>query len=362
MKKILLISNMYPSKKYKHYGVFVENTYQMLVNGGYHVDISVLKKKESKIGKVFGCLFYLRTVILVMLNRYDYLYAHYISHTALLVKIIHKLKPKTKLIINVHGNDVLPEDKHDEKFIPIVRDVLKIVDICIVPSKYFYKVMYEQYDFPKERLKIFPSGGVNLKIFHKIPEAKEMLGLENKPTLGYIGRYETKKGWELFVEAANYLKNKGLIDSCNVLMVGTGADESNLDNLIKKYHLEKYIARYPMQNQKELAKFYSAIDIFCFPTYRHSESLGLVGLEAMSCGSIVVASNMAGPTSYLVDNVNGFMFEPKNVNDLTEKIEKTMFLSEEKQHKIKENAYLTVKEYDSKNIEQILLDIFNSIN
>lgn len=39
-----------------------------------------------------------------------------------------------------------------------------------------------------------------------------------------------------------------------------------------------------------------------------------------------------------------------------------MFLSEEKQHKIKENAYLTVKEYDSKNIEQILLDIFNSIN
>ena len=40
MKKILLISNMYPSKKYKHYGVFVQNTAQILKNNGYKVDVS----------------------------------------------------------------------------------------------------------------------------------------------------------------------------------------------------------------------------------------------------------------------------------------------------------------------------------
>ena len=38
MEKILLISNMYPSKKYKHYGVFVQNTASILKNNGYQVD------------------------------------------------------------------------------------------------------------------------------------------------------------------------------------------------------------------------------------------------------------------------------------------------------------------------------------
>ena len=37
MEKILLISNMYPSKKYKHYGVFVQNTASILKNNGYQV-------------------------------------------------------------------------------------------------------------------------------------------------------------------------------------------------------------------------------------------------------------------------------------------------------------------------------------
>lgn len=56
MKKILLISNMYPSKKYKHYGVFVQNTAQILENSGYKVDVSALKKKDSKLGKLVGYL------------------------------------------------------------------------------------------------------------------------------------------------------------------------------------------------------------------------------------------------------------------------------------------------------------------
>lgn len=45
MEKILLISNMYPSKKYKHYGVFVQNTASILKNNGYQVDVSALKRK-----------------------------------------------------------------------------------------------------------------------------------------------------------------------------------------------------------------------------------------------------------------------------------------------------------------------------
>ena len=48
MKKILLISNMYPSKKYKHYGVFVQNTAQILENNGLIISEYDIGTRPSK--------------------------------------------------------------------------------------------------------------------------------------------------------------------------------------------------------------------------------------------------------------------------------------------------------------------------
>ena len=194
MEKILLISNMYPSKKYKHYGVFVQNTASILKNNGYQVDVSVLNKKDSKLGKLGGYLsFYIKSIFLCLFHHYDYLYAHYISHCALLIKIIKKLKPSIKVIVNVHGNDVVPEDAHDEKFIPLVKSTLPLIDLCIVPSSYYQKVMMEQYGLNEDKIKIFPSGGINFDVFQEIENAKEKLHLDpNKKCIGYIGRYEKR--------------------------------------------------------------------------------------------------------------------------------------------------------------------------
>ena len=70
MEKILLISNMYPSKKYKHYGVFVQNTASILKNNGYQVDVSALKKKDSKLGKLGGYLsFYIKSIFFLALSN-----------------------------------------------------------------------------------------------------------------------------------------------------------------------------------------------------------------------------------------------------------------------------------------------------
>ena len=53
--------------------------------------------------------------------------------------------------------------------------------------------------------------------------------------------------------------------------------------------------------QEYLVNIYNSLDIFVFPTYRKSESLGLVGLEAMACETLVIASNNYGPTDYIKD-------------------------------------------------------------
>ena len=140
-----------------------------------------------------------------------------------------------------------------------------------------------------------------------------------------------------------------------------GEDEEKANALIQEYHLENVIKKYPMQTQKELALFYSAIDIFCFPTYRKSDSLGLVGLEAMACGCIVIASNMAGPTSYIKNQENGFFFKPRDGKDLNQKIEDILSMNEHQIKEIKDHAYQTAKAYDVNDISQNLVDIFNGI-
>ena len=56
MRRILVISNMYPSKEWPHYGVFVKNCVELLRNDGYKVDVVYIKKTTSKIKKnIFLC-------------------------------------------------------------------------------------------------------------------------------------------------------------------------------------------------------------------------------------------------------------------------------------------------------------------
>ena len=81
----------------------------------------------------------------------------------------------------------------------------------------------------------------------------------------------------------------------------------------------------------------------------------------MACGCVVIASNMAGPTSYIKDQENGFFFIPKDGNDLSEKIEDILSMNQYQIEDIKKNALKEAKKYDVENISQSLVDIFNEI-
>ena len=51
----------------------------------------------------------------------------------------------------------------------------------------------EQYGLNEDKIKIFPSGGINFDVFQEIENAKEKLHLDpNKKCIGYIGRYEKR--------------------------------------------------------------------------------------------------------------------------------------------------------------------------
>ena len=72
------------------------------------------------------------------------------------------------------------------------------------------------------------------------------------------------------------------------------------------------------QPQSELPVYYAAADVTVLPSYY--ESFGMVALEAMACGSAVIASRVGGLVTTVRDGVTGFLVPDGDVEALAERI------------------------------------------
>ena len=360
-QKILLVSNTYPSKKYKQYGSFIVKTEEVLKDHGFIVDRVVITKQDNILFKIIA---YIRMNLLVILkgifNNYDYIYAHYISHTGFAPVFIKKTSANIKIVFNAHGNDVVSDDDNNKNIKKSMK-YLKYAYKVVVPSEYYKDIMINDYKIKENKIFVYPSGGVDTEFFKKIDkkEAKKKAKLSSKYNyIGYVSKLEKNKGYDVFLKAISILKEKKELKNYKYLVVGSGDEENKFIDMVKSLDLEDYLEIRNLVSQEELINIYNSLDVFVFPTYRKSESLGLVGLEAMACEVLVTTSNKYGPTSYLVDNKNGVFFEKENSEDLANKILKLLNLNQEETKKMKSRARETAIKYDSFKTRNIILDVF----
>ena len=73
------------------------------------------------------------------------------------------------------------------------------------------------------------------------------------------------------------------------------------------------------QPQSVLPLYYAAADVTVLPSYY--ESFGMVALEAMACGSPVIASRVGGLVTTVRDGVTGFLVPDGDVEALAERID-----------------------------------------
>jgi L-malate glycosyltransferase len=360
--KIHLIANMYPSKEAPSYGVFVKNTEKILENSGITVDKTVLHKRTGKFQKLIGyATYYSKIVLKGLINNYDYTYVHYAAHNSFPLLVLKALKKNTKIITNVHGSDVVPEVPSQEKYQKYVKRLLERSDKIITPSNYYKSLVKEKYlvDTP---INVFPSGGVNKNIFNVRQPNKEIMSkYELDPKfqyVGYVSRLDVGKGWNILLDAISKLKNDNDLPPLKFIMVGDGKERKEFEQQVSNLKLKEEIVHFTLLPQESLADIYNCLEVFCFPTTRKGESLGLVGLEAMACGAPVVGSRIGGLLDYVKDGENGLLFEPGNSEELALKIKEYFKLSDQEQELMKERAREKAEEYEVENIKPILVDIF----
>jgi D-inositol-3-phosphate glycosyltransferase len=154
-------------------------------------------------------------------------------------------------------------------------------------------------------------------------EARAALGLDAGPLLLYVGRIAPIKGLTTLLDAVARLAAR--LPGLRLLVVGGEADEPvdgheiRLRRRIDALGLGEAVRFVGAQPQHALRDFYVAADALVLPSYY--ESFGMVALEAMACGTPVIASRVGGLTTTVRDGVTGFLVPEGDVAALAERLE-----------------------------------------
>jgi D-inositol-3-phosphate glycosyltransferase len=154
-------------------------------------------------------------------------------------------------------------------------------------------------------------------------EARRRLGLDDRPVLLWVGRIAPIKGLDTLLDTVARLREGG--QDMRLLVVGGDADEptsgheTSLRQRIARLGLVDSVRFVGSQPQSVLPLYYAAADLTVLPSYY--ESFGMVALEAMACGSPVIASRVGGLVTTVRDGVTGFLVPDGDVGALAERIE-----------------------------------------
>ncbi|PKL90979.1 MAG: hypothetical protein CVV21_10580 [Candidatus Goldiibacteriota bacterium HGW-Goldbacteria-1] len=169
--------------------------------------------------------------------------------------------------------------------------------------------------FDGTEVEIIPNG-VSTSRFSPIGDKIEKFN-DGMLNILFTGRIEKRKGLVYLIKA--YEKLKKTHSHIRLIVVGRGPLMPQLQKYIKK-HAIKDIFFEGFVSTDDLPKYYRTAQIYCSPAL-FGESFGIVLLEAMSAGVPVVAFNISGYNDVVSNMDDGFLAQPRDVHDLSQKLE-----------------------------------------
>jgi len=265
------------------------------------------------------------------------------AHTIPLLPV----RKKTKVIAVVHD---VGFRRFPDLYKPIqiwyheitMRRIRSRADVILTISNFSKKEIIDLYDITPNRIKVaylgYDSGEYFPQTQDNIDQAKQKYNIKS-PYLLYVGRLEKKKNIGNIAKA--FVLARAGHDDLKLVLAGAGGNQyDEIKKIIADFKLEQEIILTGYVDQADLPALYSGSLAFIFPTLY--EGFGLPILDAMACGTPVIASNTAPHTE--VGGEAGIYADPKSPEAISDAIMKVAE-NDEFRAKVVESGFLRIKEF-----------------
>ena len=207
-----------------------------------------------------------------------------------------------------------------DRYLKIFNDELpKIIESCagiITVSQFSKQDIAEEFNFPKDKIYVTPLAAE--KIYKPINKKKCFDKLNKKYGLYdnfilYVGGFSPRKNIIGLIEAYSLIP---CCDLKNTKLVITGKKGISYDKYKKRaeeLNLSNNVIFTDFIPIEDLPLFYNAAEMLVYPSFY--EGFGLPPLEAMACGTPVIASNVTSLPEVCLDSA--LLVDPYNVKQLS---------------------------------------------
>jgi len=269
----------------------------------------------------------LKLIFLFKKNQYGIVHTH-TTKTGIIGRIAARIAGVPVIIHGLHGNAL---EVFDSKFINIIKIFLekrisKFTDANISVSEIVSR-KYLEYGIGKKDKYFTVRSGMELNKFFNAREGvdeqkkRQELGINREDfIIGNVGRLAASKGHQFLFQAIKKILENRKNQSVKLLVIGEGKYKEKLIKYVKKHNLERNVIF--TGYRKDVAELMAIMDLFVFASLR--EGVPKVLVQATAVGIPIAAFNIDGVSEILKDNYNGFLVEPKNIEQLVEIIIKYM--------------------------------------
>lgn len=231
--------------------------------------------------------------------------------------IIKKLYPKKKLVLITHGIDVWSE------LGGVKKKVLHAADSILSVSSFTKRKVVEVNKVDPDKITLFPNTldpyfSIPSEVIKQQPELRRRYGIADDEfvfyTLSRLSSTELFKGYDNVIKAlAEVVKERP--DVKYVIGGKYDTQEKNrIEKLVADNQLQGKVVLTGFLEEQELVAHYQMADAYIMPSKK--EGFGIVYIEALACGTPVIAGNADGSVDALLDGATGTLIDPDNISEI----------------------------------------------
>ncbi len=252
---------------------------------------------------------------IVKKQKIDLIHAFWILPNGLFSVLFKNLFCRNiKIIVSALGSDINIEYGSIGLFLKKI--VLRNVDTITVVSKDLKRKL-ELLGF-KKNLSVIPMG-IDTQLFKPVDSEIKVKG-KFKITgklIFFIGVFNEYKGIRYLIEAMTDILNK--YPDTKLLLSGTGIGQPEMIKLANDLKINNNVIFTGYISTIDLIDYYSAADVIVFPSL--NEGTPIVMLEALSCGAILITSDIPVFKEHINEGINGFCIPCRSSKAIADKID-----------------------------------------